>query len=156
MTFSQKTDMPQKTDMAKTPALPRNDPKAIALVLAETKTIALVGASKHAWRDSNRVMKFLVDRGYTVYPVNPMLAGQSIHGMQVYGSLADIPAAIDMVDVFRNSEAAGEVCRDAIKIGAKSLWMQLGVINEDGARLAEAAGLTVVMDRCPMIELSPR
>ena len=142
--------------LAPTPALPRNDPKAIAQVLAETQTIALVGASRHEWRDSNHVMKFLLDRGYTVYPVNPMLAGQSIHGRQVYGTLGDIPVAIDMVDIFRNSEAAGEVCRDAIKIGAKSLWMQLRVINEDGAKLAEAAGLTVVMDRCPVIELSPR
>lgn len=135
-------------------SMPRNDPKAIAQVLEDTKTIALVGASKHDWRDSNQVMKFLIDQGYTVYPVNPMLEGQSIHGMQVYASLGDIPFAIDMVDVFRNSEAAGEVCREAVEIGARSLWLQLGVINEGGARLAEAAGLTVIMDRCPVIELS--
>ncbi|TDI62604.1 MAG: CoA-binding protein [Alphaproteobacteria bacterium] len=134
--------------------MPRNDPKAIAQVLEDTKTIALVGASKHDWRDSNQVMKFLIDQGYTVYPVNPMLEGQTIHGMQVYASLGDIPFAIDMVDVFRNSEAAGEVCREAVEIGARSLWLQLGVINEGGARLAEAAGLTVIMDRCPVIELS--
>ena len=132
--------------------LPRNHPEAIQHVLANTRTIALVGASRNEGRDSNRVMKFLIDRGYDLYPVNPMLAGQSIHGRPVFGALADIPVAIDMVDVFRNAEAAGEVCCDAVAIGAKTVWMQLGVINEDGARLAEAAGLTVVMDRCPIIE----
>jgi len=133
--------------------LPRNSPEAIAQVLETTKTVALVGASHHPWRDSNEIMKFLMDRGYTVYPVNPTLEGKEIHGQLVYAQLADIPDPIDMVDVFRNSEAAGQVCRDAVAMGAKSVWMQLGVINEDGADFAEAAGLTVIMNRCPAIEL---
>jgi predicted CoA-binding protein len=135
------------------PKHPRNSPQAIAEVLESTKTIALVGASHHPWRDSNSVMKFLLDRGYDVYPFNPTLEGKSIHGRQVYASLSDIPVPIDMVDIFRNSEAAGPVCHAAVAIGAKSLWMQLGVINEAAADHAEQAGLTVVMDRCPVIEL---
>lgn len=129
----------------------------IKRILLETKVIALVGASEKPVRDSNKVMAFLQRAGYRVIPVNPGLAGKQIHGETVYASLSDIPqdltGPIDMVDVFRNSEAALAATREAVAIGAKTVWMQLGVINEQAAQEARAAGLQVVMDRCPAIEL---
>jgi predicted CoA-binding protein len=115
--------------------------------------IALVGASPKPERASYRVMGFLLDHGYDVIPVNPLKVGQQIHGKMVLGSLSEIEQPIDMVDIFRNSEAAAEVVDEAIIVGAKSIWMQLGVINHDAAHKAQAAGLKVVMDRCPKIEL---
>ncbi|KAA6103854.1 CoA-binding protein [Pantoea dispersa] len=122
-------------------------------VLTQTKRIALVGASDRTERASYGVMKYLLDQGYDVVPVSPKLAGQQLLGQTVYGTLTEIPGKIDMVDVFRNSEAAWGVAQEAIAIGAKTLWLQLGVINEQAAVLARDAGLTVVMDRCPKIEI---
>ncbi len=121
-------------------------------VLTETKTIALVGASPDPSRPSHRVMRFLKARGYQVYPVNPTVAGQSIEGERVYASLDEVPKPVDMVDIFRRSELAGQAADDAIRIKAKFVWMQLDVIDEAAAARAEKAGITVIMDRCPAIE----
>ncbi|MEL4014346.1 CoA-binding protein [Dryocola clanedunensis] len=125
----------------------------IESILKNTKTIALVGASDKPDRPSYRVMAYLLDQGYRVIPVSPKVAGKTLLGQQGYGTLAELPEPVDMVDVFRNSEAAWEVAKDAIAIGAKTLWMQLGVINEQAAVLAQDAGMNVVMDRCPAIEI---
>ncbi|MDZ7278841.1 CoA-binding protein [Pantoea eucrina] len=122
-------------------------------VLTNTKRIALVGASDRPQRPSYGVMKFLLEQGYEVIPVSPKLAGQQLLGQTVYASLQSIPGKIDMVDVFRNPEAAWDVAQEAIAVGAKVLWLQIGVINEQAAVLAGDAGLTVVMDRCPKIEI---
>jgi predicted CoA-binding protein len=131
----------------------RYSPELIADILHSTKTIALVGASANTARDSNEVMQYLQTKGYRVIPVNPGLAGKKLLGEMAYAKLADIPEKIDMVDVFRNSEAAGPICDEAIAIGAKYIWMQLGVTNEEGAARAEKAGLKVIMNRCPKIEI---
>lgn len=129
------------------------EPDYIRKVLQSTKVIALVGASANPDRDSYGVMRFLQSKGYRVTPVNPGLSGKTLNGELVYATLRDIPYKIDMVDVFRNSEAAGAVVDEAIAVGAKSVWMQLGVANPDAAARAEAAGLKVVMNRCPKIEM---
>ncbi len=133
--------------------MPLTTDSEIAALLRETRSIALVGASNRADRPSYGVMAFLLGRGYHVTPVNPALAGEMIHGQRVVASLADIVPAPDMVDIFRNSEAAAAVVDEAIAAGAGSIWMQLGVINTAAAARAEAAGLRVVMDRCPKIEI---
>jgi Predicted CoA-binding protein len=125
----------------------------IANVLKSTRTIALVGASDKPERPSYRVMKYLLDQGYHVIPVSPKVAGTTLLGQKGCATLADVPEKVDMVDVFRNSEAAWGVAQDAIAIGARTLWLQLGVINEQAAVLAQEAGLNVVMDRCPAIEI---
>ena len=124
----------------------------IRKILRATKTIAMVGSSAQWIRPSYFAMKYLQRKGFRVIPVNPKEAGNTILGETVYARLADIPEAIDMVDIFRNSEAAGGIADEAIEVGAKVVWMQLGVRNDAGADRAEAAGLTVIMNRCPKIE----
>ena len=121
-------------------------------ILQRTRTIAVIGASANWNRPSTFVMKYMQGKGYRCIPVNPGLAGQQLAGETVYASLRDIPEPVDLVDVFRAPEHVGPIAEDAIAIGAKVLWMQLGVRNEDAAAHAEAAGLTVVMDRCVKIE----
>jgi predicted CoA-binding protein len=125
----------------------------IAQLLTETRTIALVGASDRPDRPSYRVMRVLQDWGYRVLPVNPQITGEHVHGEYVWRELAQIGEPIDMVDIFRRPQAAGEAVDEAIAAGAKSVWLQIGVINGEAAARAEAAGLKVVMDRCPAIDL---
>jgi uncharacterized protein len=124
---------------------------AIRAILGQRRRIALVGASAKPWRPSHEVMRFLLDRGFDVTPVNPGLAGQAIHGRAVVPRLANA-APLEMVDVFRNSRQVGPLVDEAIRLGASIVWMQLGVIDLDAAARARAAGIQVVMDRCPVIE----
>jgi predicted CoA-binding protein len=136
--------------------MPQYTDDLIRSILRSTKTIAMVGASGNEMRPSYFAMKYLLDKDFVIRPVNPGLAGKTILGQTVYASLHDVPAPIDMVDVFRSSDAAPGIVREALaeknRLGLKTLWMQLGVINEEAAALAGEAGLTVVMDRCPKIE----
>lgn len=128
----------------------------IAGILGRTRVIAMIGASAIAIRPSYFAMKYLIGKGYRVIPVNPSLAGQEILKQPVLASLQDLEAPVDMIDIFRNAEAALAVTREAIslkeKLGLSCIWMQLSVVNEVAAREAEAAGLDVVMNRCPKIE----
>ena len=130
------------------------DDKYILDVLKDAKIVAMVGASANWNRPSFFAMKYMQQKGFRVIPVNPGIAGKEILGETVVASLDEIQELIDMVDIFRNSEAAGAVTDDAIKAGAKIVWMQLGVRNDEAAKRAEDAGLRVVMDRCPKIEFA--
>ena len=129
------------------------DDDGIRNLLTEARTIALVGASDRPDRASYGVMAYLQQRGYRVIPVNPQITGEHLHGEFVFRDLDQIGESIDIVDIFRNSAAAGEAVDAAIAAGAKAVWMQLGVVNDAAAARAEAAGLQVVMDRCPKIEI---
>lgn len=133
----------------------RYDDSYISDILHSVKTIALVGASPNAARPSNGVMGYLLGKGYHVIPVNPGLAGKQILGQPVYGTLADIPEPVDMVDVFRAPEFLGAVVEDALALPAKPrvIWSQLDIRDDAAAEKAEAAGLKVVMNRCPAIEI---
>ena len=123
-------------------------------ILKSVKIIAMVGASANEVRPSNLVMKYLQGKGYEVIPVNPLIAEQSLLGQTVYASLNNIPKPVDLVDIFRNSEAAAAVVAEALTLDPlpSVIWMQLSVRNDEAARMAEAAGLRVVMNRCPKIE----
>jgi predicted CoA-binding protein len=125
----------------------------LARILRSVRTVALVGASANPARASYIVMKYLQSKRYRVIPVNPGLAGQTLLGETVYARLEDIPDKVDMVDIFRRSDAVPPLVDAAIAMGAKVVWMQLGVMHDAAAAKAEAAGLTVVMDRCPKMEL---
>jgi uncharacterized protein len=133
--------------------MPLTRDEDIAELLANARTIAMVGASDNPSRASFGVMKFLQDQGYRVIPVNPRITGEHVHGEYVWRELGQIGEPIDIVDIFMRSENVGPVVDEAIAAGAKAVWMQLGVIDEAAAAKAEAAGLSVVMDHCPKIEI---
>ena len=133
--------------------MPLTRDEDIAELLRGARTIAMVGASDRPDRPSYGVMKFLQDWGYRVIPVNPQITGAHVHGEFVWRELAQIGVPIDIVDIFRRPQAAGEAVDQAIFAGAKAVWLQIGVINEEAAARAEAGGLKVVMDRCPKIEI---
>ena len=128
----------------------------IAGILQEAKSFALVGASANTVRPSYFVLKYLLAKGYRVFPVNPGLAGGEILGQKVFANLAALEQPVDVVDIFRNSDAALGIVREALalkeRLGIRIIWMQLGVRNDEAARLAEEAGIKVVMNRCPKIE----
>ncbi|HEY3776516.1 MAG TPA: CoA-binding protein [Rhizomicrobium sp.] len=136
--------------------MPQYSDELIRSILRSTKTIAMVGASGNEMRPSYFAMKYLLDKGFLVRPVNPGLAGKDILGQKVYASLHEVPAPIELVDIFRASDAAPGIVHEALtekdRLGLKTIWMQLGVISDDAAALAREAGLNVVMDRCPKIE----
>ncbi|WP_066798728.1 CoA-binding protein [Sphingomonas soli] len=133
--------------------MPLTRDEDIKALLEETRTIAMIGASDRPDRPSYGVMAYLQSRGYRVIPVNPQITGEHIHGEFVFRELSQIGEPIDLVDIFRRPQAAGEAVDEAIAAGAKAVWMQLGVVNEEAADRAESAGLKVVMDRCPAIEI---
>jgi len=134
--------------------MPLTRDEDIAELLTGARTIAVVGASDRPERASYGVMRFLQDQGYRVLPVNPQITGEHVLGEFVWRECAQIGVPIDIVDVFRRPEAAGDAVDQAIFVGAKAVWMQLGVINEEAAARAEEAGLKVVMDRCPKVEIA--
>ena len=136
--------------------MPQYSDELIRSILRSTKTIAMVGASGNDMRPSYFAMKYLLDKGFVIRPVNPALAGKEILGQKVYAALHDVPEPVDMVDIFRTADAAPGIVCEALaekdRLGLKTIWMQLGVISEEAATLAREAGLNVIMDRCPKIE----
>ena len=134
--------------------MPITSDDALRTLLSEVRTVALVGISDSPLRPSNQVMAALQAHGYRVYPVNPRITGEHIHGEYVWRELAQIGEIIDIVDVFRRAEEVDEVVDQAIAVGAKAVWMQHGIVNAGAAARAEAAGLAVVMDRCTKVELA--
>jgi predicted CoA-binding protein len=132
----------------------RSDDALIERVLAQTRVIAMVGASANTVRPSFFVLRYLVDKGYVVHPINPGHAGRTIHGRTVYAALADVPEPIDMVDVFRPSDALPALVAEALALTPrpKVIWTQLGVRNDAAAATAQAEGIVVIQDRCPKIE----
>lgn len=136
--------------------MPHYPDDLIKSILRSTKTIAMVGASGNEMRPSYFAMKYLLDKGFLIDPVNPGMAGKEILGRRVYANLKGVPGPIDMVDIFRGSDAAPGIVAEALaekdRFGLKTIWMQLGVISEEAAEMAREAGLTVIMDRCPKIE----
>jgi len=134
--------------------MPLQTDQDIVALLTSARTIAMVGASDRPDRPSFGVMRFLQSKGYRVIPVNPQLAGRVLHGEAIVATLSEIGDKIDIVDIFRNSAAAGAAIDDAIAAGAGAVWTQLGVFNDEGVARAEAAGLKAVVNRCPKIEIS--
>jgi len=136
--------------------MPQYSDDLIRSILRSTKTIAMVGASGNDMRPSYFAMKYLLDKGFLIRPVNPSLAGKEILGQTVYASLKDVPAPIDMVDIFRAADAAPGIVKEALeeqdRLKLQTIWMQLGIINEQAEAMAREAGLNVIMDRCPKIE----
>lgn len=133
--------------------MPNTSPEQIRNILESVRTIALVGASEKANRPSHEVMEYLQQQGYRVIPVNPRLAGQQVLGETVYPDLASLPEPVDMAELFLAPERTDAVIDQVIEHNIPVLWMQVGVINEPGAERARAAGLSVVMDRCPKREI---
>lgn len=127
--------------------------EAIAQLLVQVKRIALIGASAKPERPSHRVMQFLLDEGYEVLPINPGWAGQRLLGHTVYASLADLPTSVDMADIFRDAASLPEVAQDVVDAGIPTMWTQLEVVNAEAERTALDAGLQLVVDRCPAIEI---
>ena len=127
--------------------------EAIAQLLAQVTRIALVGASAKPERPSHRVLQFLLDEGYEVLPINPGLAGQKLLGQTVYASLADLPTSVDMADIFRDAASLPEATQDVVAAGIPAIWTQLGVVHTEAERTGLDAGLQMVIDRCPAIEI---
>jgi predicted CoA-binding protein len=127
--------------------------EAIAQLLVQVKRIALVGASAKPERPSHRVMQFLLEEGYEVLPINPGLAGQKLLGQRVHASLADLPTSVDMADIFRDAASLPEATQDVVNAGIPAIWTQLGVVHTEAERTGLDAGLQMVIDRCPAIEI---
>ena len=136
--------------------MPSYPDEQIKSILRSTKTIAMIGASGNDMRPSYFAMMYLLAKGYVIHPINPAMAGKKVLGQTVYASLKDVPAPVDMVEIFRAADAAPGIVKEALaekgRLGLKVIWMQLGVISEEAAELARAGGLTAIMDRCPKIE----